>query len=82
MEVSPSLDLLLQFQRLLVSKIFSKETNGIARVLDDKVEEDLSKPTSEIGMFNWTYNYYFFFSQLHFLPKCTKRWGKLKVKGR
>ncbi|XP_048243824.1 E3 ubiquitin-protein ligase HERC2-like isoform X1 [Haliotis rufescens] len=49
-ETSPSLDLLLQFQRLLVSKIFVKETNEISRILDVKDDEDPSKPSSEIGL--------------------------------
>ena len=49
-EMSPSLHLLLQFQRLLVARIFSKELAVMAKSAETKEEEDVAKPTSEIGM--------------------------------
>ena len=49
MEMSPSLHLLLQFQRLLVARIFSKEMAVMTKSSETKEEEDFAKPTSEIG---------------------------------
>lgn len=48
-EMSPSLHLLLQFQRLLVARIFSKEISTLSKPAEGKEEEDFSRPTSEIG---------------------------------
>ena len=48
-EMSPSLHLLLQFQRLLVARIFSKEMAVMTKSAETKEEEDFAKPTSEIG---------------------------------
>ena len=47
--MSPSLHLLLQFQRLLVARIFSKEMAVMTKSAETKEEEDFAKPTSEIG---------------------------------
>lgn len=49
MEMSPSLHLLLQFQRLLVARIFSTEMAVMTKSSETKEEEDYVKPTSEIG---------------------------------
>ncbi|KAK6172413.1 hypothetical protein SNE40_016067 [Patella caerulea] len=49
-ETTPSLDLLLQFQRLLISKIFIKETNSLSKILEAKEDEDNMRPSSEIGL--------------------------------
>lgn len=50
LEMSPSLHLLLQFQRLLVARIFSMEVNITAKPAETKEEEDFTKPSSEIGI--------------------------------
>ncbi|KAK7097783.1 E3 ubiquitin-protein ligase HERC2-like isoform X3 [Littorina saxatilis] len=50
MEMSPSLHLLLQFQRLLVARIFSTEMAVMTKSSETKEEEDYVKPTSEIGL--------------------------------
>ncbi|KAL8607282.1 hypothetical protein ACOMHN_047613 [Nucella lapillus] len=49
-DMSPSLHLLLQFQRLLVARIFSKEMAVMTKSADTKDDDDFSKPTSEIGL--------------------------------
>ncbi|KAK7486952.1 hypothetical protein BaRGS_00021768, partial [Batillaria attramentaria] len=50
LEMSPSLHLLLQFQRLLVARIFSKDHGTIVKSTEGKEEEDFTKLTSEIGL--------------------------------